>query len=358
MSETLKAAAGRDGAATPYLADVLDQPRALSAFLDSSSSVTAVPGAVGLATRPRVIISGMGSSHYAGFGLWASLTALGVPAWWIETAQLLELADGLVIPDSLLWLTSQSGESAEIVALLDRLAAAPVHVVGVTNNAHSALGSAAHTSIDLVAGHEATVTTKSYVNTLAASRLVAATLSRTGDLAVRSLRTTVETIDDYVADFDTHVAEVGDFGAERHLLLTGRGAAAASAQAAGLVIKEAAKVPVEGLTAGALRHGVIELAGPNLAVAFFDHGPGDQRELNRRLVIDLERAGTQVASISSDPGHAPTLGSRRAPAPAGQDTDLGIRDALAFQTLSFALAGRTGVTAGEFSHASKITDVL
>jgi glucosamine--fructose-6-phosphate aminotransferase (isomerizing) len=296
----------------------------------------------------------MGSSHFAGFGLWASLTQLGVPAWWVETAQLLDVADGIVSPNSLLWLTSQSGESAETVALLDRLPTDLSHIVGVTNNADSTLGRAAHTRIDLLAGDEATVSTKSYVNTLAVARLTAAAVTGFEDLALRSLRATVDSIESYLDGFDEHMAEVDDFALGRHLLLTGRGAAAASAQAAGLVIKEAAKVPVEGLTAGALRHGVIELAGPNLAVAFFDHGAGSHHEQNRRLADDLQVAGTQIAWVSADP----TPGSRRLPAPTGDAIDLAIRDAVAFQTLSFPLARRSGVTAGAFSHASKVTDIL
>ena len=339
---------------TRYVADVLDQPRALAALLGSAPSISSAVEACELAKRPRVIISGMGSSHFATFELWSSLVRLGVPAWWVETAQLLDLADGLVAPHSLLWLTSQSGESAETVALLDRLPRDRVHVVGVTNNLDSTLGRSADTHIDLVAGEEATVSTKSYLNTLAAVRLV--TVSLTGDEAsiLSSLRATIDALAEYVGRLDEHVAAVGEFAEGRHLLLTGRGRAAASAQTAGLVLKEAAKVPVEGLTAGALRHGVIELAGPGLAVAFFDHGPGAHRDQNDRLAFDLSEAGTEVAWVTADPSD----GRRTLPAPAGTDIDPAIRDAAAFQTLSFVLARRAGVTAGDFTFASKVTDIL
>ena len=301
-----------------------------------------------------MIISGMGSSHFATFGLWSSLVRLGVPAWWVETTQLLDLADGLVAPHSLLWLTSQSGESAETVALLDRLRRDHIHVVGVTNNPDSSLGRGADTRIDLVAGDEATVSTKSYVNTLAAVRLVDATLTGTGPSALGSLRATEDSLAEYLGGLEEHVQAVGDFAEGRHLLLTGRGGAAASAKTAGLILKEAAKVPVEGLTAGALRHGVIELAGPGLAVTFFDHGPGAHRDQNDRLASDLAAAGTEIAWVTGDGSD----GRRRLPAPAGTDIDPTIRDAAALQTLSFALAQRAGVTAGDFTFASKVTDIL
>jgi glucosamine--fructose-6-phosphate aminotransferase (isomerizing) len=339
---------------SPYLADVLDQPRALAALVDSAPSISAAVEACALATRPRVIISGMGSSHFATFGLWSSLVRLGVPAWWVETSQLLDLADGLVAPHSLVWLTSQSGESAETVAALDRLRRDDVHVVGVTNNRDSTLGRGADTRIDLVAGDEATVSTKSYLNTLAAVRIVTASLTGDESSALSSLRATTDSLSEYLGGLEEHVAAVGDFAKGRHLLLTGRGGAAASAQTAALVLKEAAKVPVEGLTAGALRHGVIELAGPGLAVAFFDHGPGAHRDQNDRLASDLTEAGTEVAWATTDSSD----GRRALPAPAGRDIDLTIRDAAVFQTLSFALARRVGVTAGDFTFASKVTDIL
>jgi glucosamine--fructose-6-phosphate aminotransferase (isomerizing) len=354
MSVTPDASSQSALARTRYLTDVLDQPQALSSLLDGATSIAAALDGVGLATRPRVIVSGMGSSHFAGFSLWAGLVEMGIPAWWIDTAQLLDAIDGLVVPNTVVWLTSQSGDSAESVALLNRLPAGQVQVVGVTNRESSALGRAADVRIDLRAGDEATVSTKSYVNTLAVNRLVMADLTGRTAAAVTSLRETVSALDSYLARLDEQVAQIEDFAAGRHLLLTGRGAAAASAQGAGLVIKEAAKTPVEGMSAGALRHGPIELSGSELAVAFFDHGPGAHQDQNRRLARDLEAAGTEVAWVCEDR----VDGSRRLPAPSGPGIDLGIRDAAAFQTLSFELARRSGVTAGAFTFASKVTDIL
>lgn len=354
MSVSSNTADVRSDTPSPYLADVLDQPRTLSALLESATSITGVTREVGLATRPRVVISGMGTSHLAGLGLWATLVQLGVPVWWVETAQLLDVADGLVTPGSLLWLTSQSGESAETVALLDRIPSDRAHIVGVTNNPASTLARHAHTCIELLAGDEATVSTKSYVNSLAVARLIAAQLTGTVEAALAALHATVDSLASYLANLDQGVAALADFAVGRHLLLTGRGLAAASAQAAGLVLKEAAKAPVEGMSAGALRHGPIELAGPRLAVTFFDHGTDPHHDQNRRLAADLFAAGTEIAWVSGE--GIDTF--RSLPAPTGRGIDPSIRDAVAFQTLSFELARRTGVTAGAFTFASKVTDIL
>lgn len=339
---------------SPYLSDVLQQPQALSALLDTASSISSVLGDVDLPRRPRVVISGMGSSHVAGLQLWTALIRLGVPAWWIDSAQLLDVCDAIVTPDSVLWLTSQSGESGETVALLDRFSGERVHIVGVTNSPGSALGRAAHTRIDLLAGNEATVSTKSYVNSLAVARLLSGHLAGAGDAALASLRQTVDALGVFLSDLGEHITALDGFASGRHLVLTGRGLGAASAAAGGLILKEASKVPVEGMAAGALRHGPIELAGPGLAVVFFDHGDQPHRDQNRRLAGELSAAGSDVAWVAD--GLDPS--DRRLPASGEPGIDLPIRDALAFQALSFGLARRSGVEAGAFRFASKVTDVV
>ena len=338
-----------------YLGNVLEQPTALTRFLDSAPELVEIVRGLDLAHRPRVILSGMGSSHWATFAAWQVLAAAGLPVWWVETAQLLDVADGLIVPGSLVWLTSQSGESAETVAVLDTLDLSSVHVLGVTNTPNSALGRVANSRIDLLAGDEVSVSTKSYLNTVAASALVAGEHLGQAQDALDSLRRTVDGVATYLNELDAHVGTAtAAFARGQHLLFTGRGTAAASASAAGLIIKEAAKEPVEGLSAGALRHGPIELAGPGLNVVFFDHGNGSHHDQNVRLAEDLSTAGSSVAWISD---RVPA-GGTRLPAPDIDGINLTIRDALAFQTISFALAERKGIPAGTFSVASKVTDIL
>ena len=340
-------------APTLYRRDVLDQPRALTALLDAAGVVAALPSACGLGDRPRVVISGMGSSHYATYALWQALVRSGVPAWWIDTAQLVDDLDRLLVPGTLLWLTSQSGASGEVVRLLEELPSG-VHVVGVTNNPQSPLGTAAHSRIDLLAGDEATVSTKSYVNTVAVARLVAAELVGTGSSVMGLLRDSVDTLSEYLIGLDEHVNALTGFALDRTLLLTGRGEAAVSAQAGSLILKEAAKQPVEGMSGGTLRHGVIELAGPALAVAFFDRATEPNRERNLRLATDLAVRGTEIGWLGAAP-HADFV-SLATPGPGAIDPTIG--EALAFQTLSFALAERAGVTPGAFLVASKVTNLL
>jgi len=63
----------------------------------------------------RIILTGMGASLVAAHPTWSSMVAEGRPTWWVSTAQLLATPE-LVTPGSLLWVTSQSGESGEVEA--------------------------------------------------------------------------------------------------------------------------------------------------------------------------------------------------------------------------------------------------
>ena len=109
---------------------------------------------------------------------------------------------------------------------------------------------------------------------------------------------------------------------------------------------------IEGTTAASFRHGPIEIAGPDLSITFFDHGTEPHNALNIKLASDLIASGSSVTWIG-DKGIGTKL-----PSPDRNGTEARICDTLSFQTLSFALAARTGVQAGSFAYASKVTDTL
>ena len=100
----------------PFERDMDDQAQALRAFTQS-----ALPLAVTRLLRgryDRIVLTGMGSSHFAALPGWRRLADAGHPAWWVDTGQLLD-APGLITPGTLLVATSQSGASAEVVAMAE-----------------------------------------------------------------------------------------------------------------------------------------------------------------------------------------------------------------------------------------------
>ena len=155
---------------TTYLDDLLYQPEALQSTLDSLSNLpplTAFFNLLKSGKYRRVILTGMGSSFHGLYPLQLRLFALPMGIIRLETAELIHDARTLIDPSNLIIAVSQSGQSVEVVQLLEQTYK-QVDVIGVTNTPGSALAEKSSTTILTCAGEEATVSCKTYISALAA----------------------------------------------------------------------------------------------------------------------------------------------------------------------------------------------
>jgi len=334
----------------PYERDILDIGPSLARLLDAPRPHL---GTDTLAGVSGVVLTGMGSSHYAALPSWRRLIALR-PSWWVPTSEVLDSPD-LIGNDTLVWITSQSGRSGEVVELLERLRAAqgPVRLLATTNDPSSPLAEAADLVVPLVAGSEATVSTKSYVNSLAANGLAVSALA--GD-DVDSVRADLGDVVDALAEltrFTDQYTALADHAVREgspRLALVGFGAQAATALTGALVLKEAAKIPAEGFAGGAFRHGPLELAGPGLTVLMFPTG-GEEDDSLDRLVADLADSGTNVVTVGPDA----VPGTEHIRTPAGSAIVRLCTGIVPVYHLSVAIARATGVEPGAFTIGQKVT---
>src|SRR5688572_18279761 len=74
-----------------------------------------------LATRGRVIISGMGKSGIIGKKIVATLASTGTPSFFMHPAEAIHGDLGMITSDDLIILISYSGETEEIVRLVPSL---------------------------------------------------------------------------------------------------------------------------------------------------------------------------------------------------------------------------------------------
>ncbi|CAN5645236.1 hypothetical protein BH10ACT8_BH10ACT8_09200 [soil metagenome] len=349
--------AGVDAArvVSPFERDIAGQAGALRDFAQAPSSA----GLAGLTLGDfdRIVLTGMGSSYIAALPTWRRLVVAGSPAWWVDSGQLLETPQ-LVTSRTLLIICSQSGASGEVVALLDRVDSTPERatIVGISNDPESPLGARADALVALHSGLEATVSTKSYLNTLTAydhleaalsgSALSAAT-SATEELAEAVERLErPEVLDGIAAEF---VAR-----SDARLAFVGFGDQAATALYAGLITKEAAKVAAEGFVGGEFRHGPLELSGPGLtAVLFTGEDPTSQQPL-RQLAADLLESGSTVIGV----GPLDISATVSVPTSARAGTPLLTQSAIVAQHLAVAVARAAGIEPGAFRYGSKITTTL
>ena len=337
-----------------YIDNILGQPAALRSVLAGLDLrlVSHLAGRVRAGDFDRIILTGMGASLFAAYPAYTILAGGGLPAWWLETGELAESARALVTPKTLLWVVSQSGRVPEGIALLDALSGRPpALVLATTNKLDSPLAARAGLVLPLHTAEEQGVATRSYVNTLAVAQLAA--LAMAGhDLspALDLLGRASETLEAYLLSWEQTVAAFAHLLPQPdRLLLLGRGASLAAALDGALVLKEAARAHVEGMSIGQFRHGPLELADSRLTVLVFA-GPASQAAADRQLARTIVDCGARAVWMGRDGDHSPDT----VPVPAAEGIGLPIAQIVPVQLLSLYLAQGQGFEAAAFRHLGKV----
>jgi arabinose-5-phosphate isomerase len=105
----------------------------------------------------RAIVSGVGKSGLIGRKIAATLTSTGTPATFLHPAESLHGDLGIVGTSDVAILISKSGESSELVSLLEHLKRLGVGTIAITGNRDSTLGRHTDVSLDAWVREEACV---------------------------------------------------------------------------------------------------------------------------------------------------------------------------------------------------------
>ena len=312
---------------------------------------------VDLSRYDRIILTGMGSSDYVSIPFEYALLRQGLPVWRVQTSRLLD-TPAIIAGRTLLWVTSQSGRSAEAVALLSQMPSRrEVDVVAITNDPESPLAQQADHVVLLHSGHEATVSCKSYLNSLAwFHRLIARFTGGSDDVAAAQIIDTAGSLRSITAAPSEQIKDLARralAGTAPRFALIGTGADSATALAGALILKEASKVCAEGYVGGAFRHGPIELAGPGLTALMFGAGSDDDIT-TKKLALDLSPTGSIVASVCAKRYE----GAEHIVVPARSEFDRLAHGMSVIQQLSVSLARTAGIIPGEFRFGQKVTSQL
>ena len=105
--------------------------------------------------RARVVVMGMGKSGHIGRKIAATLASTGTPAMFVHPAEASHGDLGMVQPGDVVLAISNSGESAELTAILPMLKRQGVPLVAITGGLQSALAKHAQVVLDSSVAHEA-----------------------------------------------------------------------------------------------------------------------------------------------------------------------------------------------------------
>lgn len=340
----------------PYINDILAQPTALRDALAHypDQQIEDLRQRIQKGEFSRIILTGMGSSYYSAYAAWLKMTACSVPTIHVNTAELLHFGNGLIDANTLLWMNSQSGRSVEIVRLLEAIKEErPRFQLSMTNSQDSPLAQSADLAVHIHAGEEATVSTKTYINTAALLQLTAAHIVGDDWQALKkSMHAAAEAIEEYLHEWQQHVANLDRMlGKIDQLLILGRGPSMSAVWNGSLVNNEAAKCIFDAMNVADFRHGPFELVSPRLTTIVFE-GCTITSKINRDLALEVVKLGGKSLWVSAKAEtDLPTI-----QIPLVDESVLPLVEILPMQMLSILMAQRKDIEPGIFQHIAKITE--
>lgn len=222
-----------------------------------------------LGSADRIILTGCGTAYHAALACVKYFEERCNTFCYAEVASELRYKKLNVTPDTLLFVVTQSGETADVVGVAEEFKRLGARVVAVTNCGYSAITLVADTVIPVCAGPEICVAaTKSYLGQLAALYLTAA-LAQGVEAAKEALGELKEVASHFGEVFNNNLSE--EFAKDcvkcRAVFFLGRGYDADVALEASLKLKEVSYIFSDSYPAGELKHGTLALVdGDTLSI--------------------------------------------------------------------------------------------
>lgn len=290
VSELNAEVADKAGYRHYMLKEIFSQPDAIAESLEGRVGNGRVnlnafgQGAEAILGKVKAVrITACGTSFHAGLiaAHWLEELA-GIPCQ-VEIASEFRYRESALLDDTLFVAISQSGETADTLAALQKAScSACLSTLAICNVAESSLTRAAELVFLTRAGPEIGVaSTKAFTTQLAGLFLLVVALARCNGLAVRRERELTRQLEslpgriNQVLQYkDAIQAMAGAFSDKHHALFLGRGSFLPVAMEGALKLKEISYIHAEAYAAGELKHGPLALVDddmPVIAVAPNNH---------------------------------------------------------------------------------------
>jgi glucosamine--fructose-6-phosphate aminotransferase (isomerizing) len=339
------------------LSEIADQPAVLDRLLrEGSPDVDAIASSLGARRFDHVIIAARGSSDNAAryaqyiFGAFNRLSVtLATPSLYTRYRTPPRMDGALVVG------ISQSGESPDLVAVVEEGRRQGCPTLAITNVAGSPLTAVADHTLVLRAGQERSIAaTKTYTAQLMALAMLSAALGED-----RERRRQLAEVPGHVAaalaiDAGRMTAAAASLKDAGHGVVIGRGFNYATAFEIALKAKELAYVPVEPYSAADFQHGPIALVETGFAAIVINVAGAVSREVED-LLREIVRRGARPVVLSNLPS---SLALAAAPLPLPADLPEWLSPIAAVvpgQLLAYHVSRQRGFDPDEPRGLSKVT---
>ncbi len=333
-----------------FMQDIVEQPRSIADLLANSVSIRKKANGV---SHRRVLFTGMGASLFACQPAVLLLRSRQLDAECIELSELVwyGAAHAMDYYDTVVFV-SQSGESAELINLLQRYPAFVEKSVLVTNNPRSKSASLIPEEkvFEIFAGEERAMgASKTFLNTALLLLILAfewideqPPMNSIDECVDRGLKQDINPLMEGIESTKLPI-------------IVGRGFSLGVAQMIRLMLAEIPKRSIAVFSGGAFRHGPLELL-VNDPVIIVLNPEGRTSHLMDKLADELSGKCPVVMLSNSAREYKPEISVIR--------TGVGLIEELSpltflvpFQRVANELAQRAGHNPGEGVHAAKVTRV-
>jgi len=259
-----------------FIDEICQQPKVLRDFVALSSEETAlyadIQNRMKEKEHPHFVFTGMGSSLFVCFIAQRILQNQGITVSVIESSELCGIEPRFFTNDMIIVAVSQSGESPEVIELVQKLPA-EIPVIGITNYPKSRLHQMTAMTAGIYAGTEYLTSTKSYTNSLAALLVLAYRIVGTQkeldalNAKLLDCADKMETMIREKASFDRIADFIRDI---QFLVFVGSGYSYTTACHGEIVAEEVTKFHSSVFTPAQFIHGPIEMISDTFGVVVLD----------------------------------------------------------------------------------------
>ncbi|MFD2347239.1 SIS domain-containing protein [Sinorhizobium terangae] len=265
---------------------------AIASYEQSAALARKIAGS--LRSTGRLLLLGMGGSHAVGRAVEPLYRALGIEAVAIPLSE--QLGQPLPIEGKTILITSQSGESAEVLRWFKETNGGAADTFGLTLEGNSFLARTAPSLIGAGGTEQAFAATRSLTISFALHLSVLAALGEDPAGALHALREPeAPAIDEALAAL----------AGARAVVTSGR-RLQGLAEAIALGLTELSRLPCFSLEGGQLRHGPMEMLGPPVGVVLF-RASDPTAGLVAAMATSAAEAGSPVIVFDAS-GEAPVEG--------------------------------------------------
>lgn len=263
-----------------------------------------------LTNARRIVITACGTSWHAGLVGEYLFEELARTPTEVEYASEFRYRNPVINKDDVVFLISQSGETADTLAAGREAKAKGATVLGIVNVVGSTIARESHGGVYIHAGPEIGVaSTKAFTSQLTVLSLITLMMAREkGTIAekhaqvlAKELAGIPEKVKQILGSTVEQVKYIaGEFRNVNHFLYLGRGANFPVALEGALKLKEISYIHAEGYPAAEMKHGPIALIDENMPVVFVVPKDGIYEKVISNLQEVKARRGRIIAIANED----------------------------------------------------------